>query len=487
MKDGCAPQGQCGCCTVLVDGKPRVSCVTPVARVAGRVVTTLEGLDADRLDPLVAAFDATAASQCGFCTPGIVVRLAALLGRDGAVVDDRAVRTGLAAHLCRCTGFQPIVEAALVAAGVTPLPPPRDPAAAAARATLESGTAQRAGADVVRGCAPFADDTAPAGALVALGAGPDGYELAGSDRAARAGAGVRQGRNSTVALTFPVAVPEGAFDLTLQTTWVEPGYLEPDASWCSPGGVPASPLGNAGAFGAKAASPVAADAARLAAEHGVTVRAHWTREAVVLRGDKRPPVALGVRRDGTGVLRLARTPGSQDLTGVLSAIGQVAPGVTVEVVDVDGPPVGGTHRGVGVAELLAALAVLGARPDGTCTVVTPDGALAEVVRRDDAIHARCDAGAPLCEATTRSFVIGAVHQGFSMVTSEGIAVDADGTPVDLTVRSFGIVPARGMPRVEVSLVASDAPPVAVGTAVFAATLAAVWLAEGAGPRWPTRR
>ena len=80
VKDGCSPQGQCGCCTVWVDGAPRVSCVTPVRRVAGRSVTTLEGLGADRCDRWAAAFVAHGASQCGFCTPGIVVRLAALEG-----------------------------------------------------------------------------------------------------------------------------------------------------------------------------------------------------------------------------------------------------------------------------------------------------------------------------------------------------------------------------------------------------------------------
>ena len=84
-------------------------------------------------------------------------------------------------------------------------------------------------------------------------------------------------------------------------------------------------------------------------------------------------------------------------------------------------------------------------------------------------------------------MIGAVHQGFSMVTTEGIAVDDEGTPVDLTIRSFGVVPARSFPHVEVDVARSSAPPLAVGTAVFAATLAAVWLAEGAGPTWPTRR
>ena len=77
VKDGCAPQGQCGCCTVLVDGDARVACVTAAARVAGRAVTTVEGLDPDTRDAMAAAFVATGGSQCGFCTPGIVMRAAA--------------------------------------------------------------------------------------------------------------------------------------------------------------------------------------------------------------------------------------------------------------------------------------------------------------------------------------------------------------------------------------------------------------------------
>src|SRR4029079_12434334 len=75
VKDGCSPQGQCGCCTVLVDGQPRVSCVTPARRVDGRAVSTIEGLaDADRR-AWGDAFCAAGASQCGFCTPGIILRL----------------------------------------------------------------------------------------------------------------------------------------------------------------------------------------------------------------------------------------------------------------------------------------------------------------------------------------------------------------------------------------------------------------------------
>src|SRR3954467_10424034 len=73
-KDGCAPQGQCGCCTVLVDGDPRVACVTPIARVSGRSVTTVEGLAPSDRERLADAFGASGGSQCGFCTPGIIMR-----------------------------------------------------------------------------------------------------------------------------------------------------------------------------------------------------------------------------------------------------------------------------------------------------------------------------------------------------------------------------------------------------------------------------
>ncbi len=106
VKDGCSPQGQCGCCTVLVDGAPRVACVTPVARLADRDITTLEGLDADVRQRWVEAFTATGASQCGFCTPGIIVRLSAL-----DRLDEASVGRALLPHLCRCTGWRTILEA----------------------------------------------------------------------------------------------------------------------------------------------------------------------------------------------------------------------------------------------------------------------------------------------------------------------------------------------------------------------------------------
>ena len=99
VKDGCSPQGQCGCCTVWVDGAPRVACVTPVRRIAGRQVTTLEGAPEELRDRWAAAFVAHGASQCGFCTPGIVLRLASLEGAgSGREPSRQAIEAALRAR-----------------------------------------------------------------------------------------------------------------------------------------------------------------------------------------------------------------------------------------------------------------------------------------------------------------------------------------------------------------------------------------------------
>ena len=486
VKDGCSPQGQCGCCTVLVDGVARVSCVTPVRRVVGRSITTSAGLDVELTDRIVTAFEATGASQCGFCTPGIVARLAGL-ARKGTPTEAQ-VRTALGAHLCRCTGFQPIVEAALLALDRSaPLPDRRDPQAASARATLESGPAQVAGPDIVLGTFAFSADAAPDGSRVAIARANGGYEVAASQAEARASSGNVQGRNSTIAVLPPLDVPkiDGAV-LTLATSFVEPAHVEPDASWCQPGGAPSSPFANAGAFGAKRHSSVAADARQLADELGEPVLVLWPREEVVRRGAKRPPVALAMRADGTGELRVAMTPGSDDLGELLAVVADLAPGLETTLVHVPGPRIGATHRGAVVAEVLAALTARDLGLGEPATVVTPNGARATVTidPTEGAVAVQVAAGDPLCPITLRSYVNGAVHQALGMVRSEGIAVDDAGEVHDLTIRSFGILTASQTPPIVVDVIASDAPPVAAGVAVLAATMAAAWVAAGKPASWP---
>jgi aldehyde oxidoreductase len=110
-KDGCSPTGQCGCCTVLLDGRPVVSCQVSLARAENRSITTLEGFaDKDR-NRLADAFATTGALQCGFCTPGILVRMQALLDRKGEALTRSDAARHLGAHLCRCTGYTKILDA----------------------------------------------------------------------------------------------------------------------------------------------------------------------------------------------------------------------------------------------------------------------------------------------------------------------------------------------------------------------------------------
>jgi len=105
-KEGCG-EGECGACTVLLDGKAVTSCLVPVCQVQGRKVETVESLGRPgRLGPLQKSFQENAGAQCGFCTPGILMTASRLKRPD----QDAAVRAGLAGHLCRCTGYMHIVE-----------------------------------------------------------------------------------------------------------------------------------------------------------------------------------------------------------------------------------------------------------------------------------------------------------------------------------------------------------------------------------------
>jgi CO/xanthine dehydrogenase Mo-binding subunit len=302
-----------------------------------------------------------------------------------------------------------------------------------------------------------------------------------------------QGRRTTESLTAPVEVPAGTWDVTLQTSWVEPAYLETDASWCRPGGEPATVLANGGAFGAKVSSPLPAAARELADRYGRPVRVLWSREDSVREGPKRPPLAAGLDRTaGRVVVRVARTPGIVD--ALRRGIGHDIE-LVVEEVDVAGPPTSISLRAAGWAEGVALRTALLA-PSGhgdrvlsprSVDVEHPGGARARAqVREDGTMAVHVDAGRVLDAVVLRSYCMGAAHMALSWVTSEGIVVDGDGRPVDLTIRSFGVLRAVDTPHVDVTIEATEREPVNGSDAVFGAVAAAVWAAEGFPPLWPTR-
>ena len=112
-KEGCG-EGECGACTVLIDGEAACSCLVPICQVEGAKVETVERLAGQRtLSPLASALVETGGTQCGICTPGFLVAAHAFLSSlpAGRTPTDSQIRTALAGNLCRCTGYQKIVEA----------------------------------------------------------------------------------------------------------------------------------------------------------------------------------------------------------------------------------------------------------------------------------------------------------------------------------------------------------------------------------------
>jgi aerobic carbon-monoxide dehydrogenase small subunit len=109
-KESCG-SGECGACTVLVDGETRLSCLMLVAQLEGRSITTIEGIaEGGRLHPVQEAFVEAGAVQCGYCTPGMVLSSIALLGRNSSPTREE-IRDAISGNYCRCTGYQKIVDA----------------------------------------------------------------------------------------------------------------------------------------------------------------------------------------------------------------------------------------------------------------------------------------------------------------------------------------------------------------------------------------
>jgi aerobic carbon-monoxide dehydrogenase small subunit len=114
-KEGCG-EGECGACSVLLNGEVVDSCLVPVCQVEGASVRTVEGLGtAERLNDLQAAFLRTGGAQCGICTPGMLMAAEAFLASGGGP-DEQAIREAIAGNLCRCTGYTKIVDAIALAA-----------------------------------------------------------------------------------------------------------------------------------------------------------------------------------------------------------------------------------------------------------------------------------------------------------------------------------------------------------------------------------
>lgn len=117
-KYGCG-EGQCGACTVLIDGQPTKSCITQAGRAAGKQITTIEGLESDgKLHPLQEAFIKADAMQCAYCTSGMIMAASALLNKTPKPSRDEIV-SGMNANICRCGTYQRIVNAIEIASGTT--------------------------------------------------------------------------------------------------------------------------------------------------------------------------------------------------------------------------------------------------------------------------------------------------------------------------------------------------------------------------------
>ncbi len=161
VKDGCAPEGSCGACTVLIDGRAVVSCAQRAERAEGRAVVTHEGLGTAERERWADGFVAAGASQCGFCSPGIVMKAEGLFAKNPAPSREEIAKA-LAGNLCRCTGYVKILDAVQMVAGAragTPIPAPE------LSGRVGSRTARYQGRELALGDKPYVADLRAPGML----------------------------------------------------------------------------------------------------------------------------------------------------------------------------------------------------------------------------------------------------------------------------------------------------------------------------------
>ncbi len=160
-KDGCQPQGQCGCCLALVDGVPKTTCAVPAVKAEGKEIETLEGFDEDERRLIARCFVGVAGLQCGFCIPGIAVRAKSILDKDPNLSRDQ-IAARLAGHLCRCTGYTKILDAIELMAAARrgeSIPEP------CTDGRVGSSLARYSGEEMTLGDHHYVDDLSPPGML----------------------------------------------------------------------------------------------------------------------------------------------------------------------------------------------------------------------------------------------------------------------------------------------------------------------------------
>ena len=212
-KDGCRPQGQCGCCLTLVDGHPKTSCAMPAEAAAGHEIVTLEGIDEEEQKLIARCFVAAAGLQCGFCIPGIALRAHALLTKNANPTRHEIARA-IDGHLCRCTGYKKIIDAVELLARAKRGEPFDDaPASGGVGARMR----RHAAAETVLGKRPFLDDLELPGMLHGA------LVLSPHPRARVIAIDTSPARPLAIAIATADDVPGNRFYGLLQNDW--PGFV----------------------------------------------------------------------------------------------------------------------------------------------------------------------------------------------------------------------------------------------------------------------